>query len=242
MNDAVSLEADVCDTSLALGLAVTGSGGNRKRPPLALSLSGDGRENRAASPPHSAISSYSAAREPSPEVKKEKKFTDGEGAAYVGSDGGGKKKLRLTKEQSAMLEDRFKEQSTLNPKQKHALSKQLNLRPRQVEVWFQNRRARTKLKQTEVDCEFLKRCCESLTDENRRLHRELQELKSLKLPSPPPPPPPAVYMQFPAATLSVCPSCKAIVPGSKGGAGEPLAVAPKTQLFSSNPFIHSTTC
>ncbi|XP_074590435.1 homeobox-leucine zipper protein HOX19-like [Curcuma longa] len=245
MNDTViSLEADVCDTSLALGLAVTRScGGNRKRPPLALSLSGDGRENRAASPPHSAISSYSAAGAPSPEVKKENKFTDGEGA-YVDSDGGGKKKLRLTKEQSAMLENSFKEQSTLNPKQKHALSKQLNLRPRQVEVWFQNRRARTKLKQTEVDCEFLKRCCESLTDENRRLHRELQELKSLKLaspPLPPQPPPPAVYMQFPTATLSVCPSCKAMVPGSKGEAGDPLEVTPKAQLFS-NPFIHSPTC
>lgn len=30
-------------------------------------------------------------------------------------DGGSKKKLRLTKEQSSLLEDRFKEHSTLNP-------------------------------------------------------------------------------------------------------------------------------
>ncbi|EMS67655.1 Homeobox-leucine zipper protein HOX19 [Triticum urartu] len=58
-------------------------------------------------------------------------------------DGSTRKKLRLTKEQSALLEDRFKEHSTLNPKQKVALAKQLNLRPRQVEVWFQNRRARS---------------------------------------------------------------------------------------------------
>ncbi|KAL6528109.1 hypothetical protein OROHE_015059 [Orobanche hederae] len=52
------------------------------------------------------------------------------------------KKLGLSKEQSTFLEESFKEQNTLNPKQKLALAKQLNLRPRQVEVWFQNRRAR----------------------------------------------------------------------------------------------------
>ncbi|BAF25225.1 Os09g0447000, partial [Oryza sativa Japonica Group] len=86
----------------------------------------------------------------------------------------------LSKEQSAFLEESFKEHSTLNPKQKLALAKQLNLRPRQVEVWFQNRRARTKLKQTEVDCEYLKRCCETLTEENRRLQKELAELRALK--------------------------------------------------------------
>ncbi|KAA0043744.1 homeobox-leucine zipper protein HOX11 [Cucumis melo var. makuwa] len=52
-----------------------------------------------------------------------------------------RKKLRLSKQQSAFLEESFKEHTTLNPKQKLALAKQLNLRPRQVEVWFQNRRA-----------------------------------------------------------------------------------------------------
>lgn len=120
---------------------------------------------------------------------------------------GTRKKLRLSKEQSALLEESFKEHSTLNPKQKNALAKQLSLRPRQVEVWFQNRRARTKLKQTEVDCELLKRCCESLTEENRRLHKELQELRAVKMPAP------CViahdfYMPMPAATLTMCPSCE----------------------------------
>ncbi|KAL4587559.1 hypothetical protein LXL04_000431 [Taraxacum kok-saghyz] len=114
-----------------------------------------------------------------------------------------RKKLRLTKEQSAFLEDSFKEHSTLNPKQKQALAKQLNLRPRQVEVWFQNRRARTKLKQTEVDCEYLKRCCETLTEENRRLQKELQELRALKTSQP-------FYMQRPATTLTMCPSCERV--------------------------------
>ncbi|XP_044489339.1 homeobox-leucine zipper protein HOX11-like isoform X3 [Mangifera indica] len=114
-----------------------------------------------------------------------------------------RKKLRLSKEQSAFLEESFKEHNTLNPKQKLALAKQLNLRPRQVEVWFQNRRARTKLKQTEVDCEYLKRCCETLTEENRRLHKELQELRALKTSN-------SFYMQLPATTLTMCPSCERV--------------------------------
>ncbi|KAI3474545.1 hypothetical protein Pfo_029460 [Paulownia fortunei] len=129
------------------------------------------------------------------------------GASSRGSDeeenGMARKKLRLSKEQSAFLEESFKEHNTLNPKQKLALAKQLNLRPRQVEVWFQNRRARTKLKQTEVDCEYLKRCCETLTEENRRLQKELQELRALKASQP-------FYMQLPATTLTMCPSCERV--------------------------------
>ncbi|CAL4887202.1 unnamed protein product [Urochloa decumbens] len=117
---------------------------------------------------------------------------------------GTRKKLRLSKEQSAFLENSFKEHSTLTPKQKGDLAKRLNLRPRQVEVWFQNRRARTKLKQTEVDCEYLKRCCEMLSRENRRLQREVAELRALRT-SPFP-----LYGHLPAAgfsTARMCPSC-----------------------------------
>ncbi|CAN4118620.1 unnamed protein product [Withania somnifera] len=61
----------------------------------------------------------------------------------------------------------------------------------------------TKLKQTEVDCEYLKKCCEILTEENKRLHKELQELRALKS-SPP------FYMQLPATTLTMCPSCERV--------------------------------
>ncbi|RDX82223.1 Homeobox-leucine zipper protein HAT14, partial [Mucuna pruriens] len=124
-----------------------------------------------------------------------------------GSGGTTRKKLRLNKEQSAFLEESFKEHNTLNPKQKLALAKQLHLRPRQVEVWFQNRRARTKLKQTEVDCEYLKRCCDTLREENRRLQKELQELRALKNLSP-------FCMQLPATTLTMCPSCERVATNS----------------------------
>lgn len=72
---------------------------------------------------------------------------------------------------------------------------------------------RTKLKQTEVDCEFLKRCCENLTEENRRLQKEVQELRALKLS-------PQFYMQMtPPTTLTMCPSCERVaVPPSSSSA------------------------
>lgn len=118
-------------------------------------------------------------------------------------EGNTRKKLRLTKEQSALLEDSFRENNTLSPKQKLALAKKLNLRPRQVEVWFQNRRARTKLKQTETDCEYMKKYCEVLAFENKRLQKELVELKALKVA-------PQLYMHLPAAALTMCPSCERV--------------------------------
>ncbi|KAK1306150.1 Homeobox-leucine zipper protein HAT4 [Acorus calamus] len=140
------------------------------------------------------------------EANEAERASSSRGNSDEEEDGGehSRKKLRLSKDQSAVLEESFKEHNTLNPKQKMALAKQLNLRPRQVEVWFQNRRARTKLKQTEVDCEFLKRCCENLTDENRRLQKEVQELRALKMS-------PQFYMQMtPPTTLTMCPSCEKV--------------------------------
>uniref|UniRef100_A0A7N0TIY7 Homeobox domain-containing protein n=1 Tax=Kalanchoe fedtschenkoi TaxID=63787 RepID=A0A7N0TIY7_KALFE len=139
-----------------------------------------------------------------------------------------RKKLRLNKHQSALLEDSFKLQSTLNPKQKEALARQLNLRPRQVEVWFQNRRARTKLKQTEVDCEVLKKCCERLTEENERLHKELKALKQASRQQQP------FYMRLPP---TMCPSCDTLTdaPSSKNSLPNMLTSSKKRMIF--NPFV-----
>ncbi|KAE8708522.1 Homeobox-leucine zipper protein HAT2 [Hibiscus syriacus] len=131
-------------------------------------------EETGVSSPYSTISSVSGKRSEresnGDDLEIEKAYSRGISDEEDGDTS--RKKLRLSKDQSAILEESFKVHNTLNPRQKLALAKQLGLRPRQVEVWFQNRRARTKLKQTEVDCEFLKRCCENLTEENRRLQKE----------------------------------------------------------------------
>ncbi|XP_010557949.1 PREDICTED: homeobox-leucine zipper protein HAT14 [Tarenaya hassleriana] len=162
-----------------------------------------GEEEAVPSPPHSVTSSIRLDFGIMGHGKRDEMERSASRASDDEENGSARKKLRLSKEQSAFLEESFKEHNTLNPKQKLALAKQLNLRPRQVEVWFQNRRARTKLKQTEVDCEYLKRCCETLTEENRRLQKELQELRALKTSRP-------FYMQLPATTLTMCPSCERV--------------------------------
>ncbi|KAE8671487.1 Homeobox-leucine zipper protein HOX19 [Hibiscus syriacus] len=194
---------------------------------------------RRQASPYSAVSSFSSVR-----VKRERELSSEEVEIEKNSsrvsdedeDGvNARKKLRLTKEQSALLEESFKQHSTLNPKQKQALAKQLNMTARQVEVWFQNRRARTKLKQTEVDCEVLKKCCETLTDENRRLQKELQELKALKMAAQP------FYMQMPAATLTICPSCERIGGVADVNSKSPFSMASKPNFY--NPFSNpSAAC
>ncbi|XP_061374727.1 homeobox-leucine zipper protein HAT9-like [Gastrolobium bilobum] len=151
----------------------------------------------------------------------------------VDEDGNPRKKLRLTKEQSAVLEENFRDHSSLNPKQKQELARKLNLRARQVEVWFQNRRARTKLKQTESDCELLKKYCETLTKENKRLEKELQELKTMQTTSAVP-----FYMQIPAATLTICTSCERICGGSSGGNSNGSSATTTSLIIDSKAHHH----
>ncbi|KAJ8754314.1 hypothetical protein K2173_002765 [Erythroxylum novogranatense] len=198
----------------------------------------DCEEEAGVSSPNSTISSVSGKRSEregnGEELEIERACSRGISDEEDGDNS--RKKLRLTKDQSAVLEESFKEHNTLNPKQKMALAKQLGLRPRQVEVWFQNRRARTKLKQTEVDCEFLKRCCENLTEENRRLQKEVQELRALKLS-------PQFYMQMtPPTTLTMCPSCERVaVPPTSASTGDPRPHHQMHRPMSLNPWAPSAT-
>ncbi|PNX78198.1 homeobox-leucine zipper protein HAT3-like [Trifolium pratense] len=88
---------------------------------------------------------------------------------------------------------------------------------------------RTKLKQTEVDCEYLKRCCETLTEENRRLQKEVQELRALKLS-------PQLYMQMnPPTTLTMCPSCERVAVSSASSSSAAAPSAPALAPANCNP-------
>lgn len=91
---------------------------------------------------------------------------------------------------------------------------------------------RTKLKQTEVDCEYLKRCCETLTEENKRLQKEVQELRALKSSKP-------FYMQLPATTLTMCPSCERVASSTATTANVAAVSAPAaTVVTTKQPRLH----
>lgn len=72
------------------------------------------------------------------------------------------KKRRLSVDQVKALEKNFEVENKLEPERKVKLAQELGLQPRQVAVWFQNRRARWKTKQLERDYGVLKANYESL--------------------------------------------------------------------------------
>ncbi|KAK8673586.1 hypothetical protein V6N13_111913 [Hibiscus sabdariffa] len=97
----------------------------------------------------------------------------------------GEKKKRLNTEQVRALERSFELGNKLDPETKLQLAKELGLKPRQIAIWFQNRRARCKNKQLEKDYDALKQLFEAikadnhaLQAQNRKLTAELLSLKN----------------------------------------------------------------
>ncbi|KAG6384977.1 hypothetical protein SASPL_153800 [Salvia splendens] len=252
----MGVEEESCETRLVLGLGSEKMA--KKSPPLTLSLFGEaiddvcGGQDSAAS----SLSNVSVKRERDEEVD------DTEDHRVSSDDDGsnGRKKLRLNKAQSALLEESFKHHSTLNPvtlllsdlslyiislshpymavvisseaKARAGEGVEAEATPASEEY---NKLNRTKLKQTELDCELLKRCCETLTDENRRLHKELHDLKALKLAPP-------LYMHLPpAAALAICPTCERI--GGGAASSEKAAKTSFAKPHFYNPFTNpSAAC
>eukprot|EP00249_Psilotum_nudum_P016736 c25966_g1_i1 orf=422-1342(-) len=91
------------------------------------------------------------------------------------------KKRRLTMNQVKSLEMSFETESKLDPEKKNQLARDLGLQPRQIAVWFQNRRARFKNKQLERDYDALKGQFELVLAEKSRLETEVRRLKELLL-------------------------------------------------------------
>ncbi|TMW89656.1 hypothetical protein EJD97_016841 [Solanum chilense] len=111
---------------------------------------------------------------------------DDEATTYVEESGvGSEKKRRLRVDQVKALEKNFEVDNKLEPERKVKLAQELGLQPRQVAIWFQNRRARWKTKQLERDYnvlkanfDSLKHNYESIQHDNEALLKEINELKS----------------------------------------------------------------
>ncbi|WJZ81063.1 hypothetical protein VitviT2T_000923 [Vitis vinifera] len=111
--------------------------------------------------------------------------TNGEDDLSDDGSQAGEKKRRLNMEQVKTLEKNFELGNKLEPERKMQLARALGLQPRQIAIWFQNRRARWKTKQLEKDYDLLKRQFEAVKAENdalqaqnQKLHAEMLALKS----------------------------------------------------------------
>ncbi|CAD5190043.1 unnamed protein product [Musa acuminata subsp. malaccensis] len=204
------MEEGDCNTSLSLAIG----GGRQFTPSTSLHVlfpHHPKQEEEEEEDTHRHVGSVSRWKELDEEEEEEDGVSGKDDSSNLSDDKpvGTRKKLKLTIEQVRLLEDSFRHRSTLNTTQKQDLAHRLNIRPRQVEVWFQNRRARTKLKRIELDYECLRMHCDRLIDENRRLKKELQELRSATPASP-------FYVQLlEAATLIMCPACERIAAAGK---------------------------
>ncbi|XP_047983505.1 putative homeobox-leucine zipper protein ATHB-51 [Salvia hispanica] len=89
------------------------------------------------------------------------------------------KKKRLSTEQLESLENSFQEEIKLDPDRKMKLAKELGLQPRQIAVWFQNRRARWKGKQLERLYDALKQEFDAVSRDKHKLQQEVLALRAI---------------------------------------------------------------
>lgn len=77
-----------------------------------------------------------------------------------------------------LLEKNFEEEKKLEAERKMELANDLGLHPRQVAIWFQNRRARWKAKQLERDYHQLKSSYQYLLSHYNFLLKQNEKLKA----------------------------------------------------------------
>ncbi|KAK7275413.1 hypothetical protein RIF29_16529 [Crotalaria pallida] len=83
---------------------------------------------------------------------------------------------RFSDEQIKSLESMFENETRLEPRKKLQLARELGLQPRQIAIWFQNRRARWKSKQLERDYNILRSNYNNLVSKFDALKKEKQAL------------------------------------------------------------------
>ena len=88
------------------------------------------------------------------------------------------KKRRLSVHQVQFLERSFDVENKLEPERKLQLANELGLQPRQIAVWFQNRRARCKTKHLETEYETLHSSYKTLKMDYDYLLKENEKLKA----------------------------------------------------------------
>ncbi|KAJ0962150.1 hypothetical protein J5N97_029978 [Dioscorea zingiberensis] len=101
---------------------------------------------------------------------------DGDTFVFKGKNSAKDKKKRFSEQQIKSLETMFETQTKLEPRQKLQLARDLGLQPRQVAIWFQNKRARWKSKQLEREYSSLRSDYDQLLSSFEALKREKQTL------------------------------------------------------------------
>ncbi|CAM8956190.1 unnamed protein product [Rhodiola kirilowii] len=114
-------------------------------------------------------------------------LSDNESDDSAAADGnrpqrGGRK--RLSEHKVYCLEKSFNVDNKLEPRRRNQLAKELGLQPKQVAIWFQNRRARNKNKQIENDYDkvagqygMIKAQYDKVINENKKLKAEMKSMK-----------------------------------------------------------------
>ncbi|KAL3362527.1 hypothetical protein AABB24_015098 [Solanum stoloniferum] len=83
---------------------------------------------------------------------------------------------RFSDEQIKSLENMFETESRPELRTKQQLAKRLGLQPRQVAIWFQNKRARSKSKQLELEYRMLQISYDNLGSKYELLKKEHESL------------------------------------------------------------------